>query len=150
MQLKQIMSSPVVTIRDGETLFAATSLMLDKGIGSLPVMSEQGHLLGMITKSDFVAREKSFPFSRDRAPQLLGHWLKADAEAIYEMAKNEPVTTVMHKNPIYMAEDDLVKTFLEKIISNDITHAPILRDGELVGIVAQMDLLKIMTGAVRS
>ncbi len=109
-------------------MLAAATIMLQKGIGCEPVAYDLGCVIGLVTKSDFVAREKSLPFSTVHAPQLLGHWLKAGAETIYEVARAVPDRQIMQKNPICLTEADFVMTFREKIISDGITHAPLLRD----------------------
>jgi acetoin utilization protein AcuB len=51
LQLKQIMSTPVFTTTPDCPLEEAARLMLDKGIGSLPVM-ENNRLVGIITDTD--------------------------------------------------------------------------------------------------
>jgi CBS domain-containing protein len=144
MKLKEIMSEPVTTITKDTSLGEAAKIMLEQRIGCLPVIDE-GVLTGIITKTDFIAKDKAIPFSTVRAPELFGYWLSEGAEKIYENVSSMRVTEVMTHNPITFLEDDLVKTYLEKIISNNITHAPILRDGSIVGIVARHDLLKMLT-----
>ncbi|CAN5379093.1 hypothetical protein BH10ACI3_BH10ACI3_16910 [soil metagenome] len=144
MKVKEIMSAPVITISDDETVLAAATIMLRRGIGCVPVVNDLGAVIGLVTKSDFVAREESLPFSTVYAPQLLGHWLKAGVETIYEIARTVPVKQIMRKDPTCLTEDDSVRTFLEKIIRDGITHAPVLRDNVLIGIIAQHDLLKMV------
>lgn len=144
MKLKEIMSTPVITIGNDANVLAVATIMLHNGIGCVPVVNDLDDLVGLVTKTDFVAHEKALPFSNFSAPQLLGHWLKAESETIYELARTTPVSEIMRKSPICLSEDDLVVTFLEKIISDGITHAPVLRDNVLIGIVAQQDLLKMV------
>lgn len=48
----KIMSHDVLTIRPDDTMSAAAKLMLDHKVSGLPVIDENGKLLGMITESD--------------------------------------------------------------------------------------------------
>jgi CBS domain-containing protein len=144
MKIQAIMSSPVITVSADAKLHEAAAVMLENGIGCLPVLDGQGGLLGLITKRTFIAREEGMAFSTIRAPRLFGHWLKEGVESIYELAREISVRDVAIRAPVTLLEDDLVKTFLERVLTNGITHAPILRDRVLVGIVSQQDLLKIM------
>lgn len=138
------MSSPVITVGEDVNLSDVATIMLQKDIGCLPVVDAEGRLIGLVTTSDFIAREKGVPFSTIRAPQLFGRWLKEGAETLYELAGTTPVKEIMTRRPVALSEDDLVKTFLERIVSHRISHAPIMRGDELVGIVSKHDLLKLI------
>jgi len=48
-----VMSAPVISVGPAETLAAATQLMVDRGIGALPVVDE-GRVVGILTQSDVV------------------------------------------------------------------------------------------------
>lgn len=59
--------------------------MLDRNVGGLPVVGDRGDLSGIVTESDFVAREKGIPFSVYRVPQMFGRWMPHEhVERIYE------------------------------------------------------------------
>jgi CBS domain-containing protein len=147
MKLKEIMSHPVQTVSEDATLARVARLMLDKGIGAVPVVDGDGKLVGLITHSDFVSKEKAVPFSRYHVPTLLGQFsLKDDMEEAYEKAKSIPARDIMKAGPLTLTGDDTVRTFLESISKYNLTHIPILEEGELVGIVARQDLLKMIAG----
>jgi CBS domain-containing protein len=55
VSVKAIMVHPVVTVSPDTTVDAAIDLMLQKGIGCLPVV-ENGQLVGVITKTDLLRR----------------------------------------------------------------------------------------------
>lgn len=144
MLVKEIMTAPVRTVSEDTVLSDVARLMLESGIGCVPVLDTSGNLSGLITKSDFIAEEKSIPFSTVHLPQLFGTWLREGAEKIYRAVRTMQAREVMTNSPITLKENDLVKTFLEKIISHNISHAPVMRGSEMVGIVARHDLLKMM------
>jgi acetoin utilization protein AcuB len=50
-----VMSTPVITIEADEPLESATRLMLDRKIGSLPVL-DHGRLVGILTETDVLRR----------------------------------------------------------------------------------------------
>ena len=49
-----VMRAPVISVGPAETLKAAMQLMVDRGIGALPVV-EDGRVVGILTQSDVVA-----------------------------------------------------------------------------------------------
>jgi CBS domain-containing protein len=51
--VREVMSSPVVTVRPDDELATAAGLMLEKKVGSLPVVDD-GRVVGMITETDLL------------------------------------------------------------------------------------------------
>ncbi|MEQ1603407.1 MAG: CBS domain-containing protein [Pyrinomonadaceae bacterium] len=144
MKVKEIMSQPVITVTADTTLEAVAGVMLRHNIGCVPVMDDDAKLVGIITHSDFIAKKKGIPFSRVRLPMLLGYGLREGTETIYDAAKSLTAGEIMTPNPVVLTEDDLVKTFLEKMLNDRVTHVPIVRGDSVIGVVARHDLLKMI------
>ena len=139
------MSHPVITVRENDSLETAARLMLDKKIGCVPVVDEQGKTRGIVTESNFTAKSKGIPFSTFRAPQLLGHWLSgAGVERIYNAARKTPVKEIMTAPVVSVGEGDSVNKVVELMLKHDINRVPVLRDGIPIGIVARHDLLRLL------
>ena len=60
MQARDIMSSPVATVRSETTVKDAAILLASNGFTALPVLDSNGGLVGIITEADVV---------RDRFPR---------------------------------------------------------------------------------
>lgn len=144
MKLRAIMSQPVITVKQDTTLDIVASLMLENGYGCVPVIEDDGAIVGIITLGEFVSKEKTLPFSRFSFQTLFGHSLKEGMETIYEVARKMTARDIMKECRVVLTEEDTVKTFLEQIAEHGITHVPIVRNGLLVGIVARQDLLKMV------
>lgn len=56
MPVSEIMIRKVVTVKQDATAEAALSLAQEHGVGSLPVLDDKGHLVGIATTNDFVYR----------------------------------------------------------------------------------------------
>ena len=56
MQLKEIMTEPVVRIHPEETIAVAARMLEHNNIGALPVCRSDGRLCGMLTDRDIVIR----------------------------------------------------------------------------------------------
>ena len=63
MIVREIIISPVIAVRENCPLEDAAKLMLDGDSGCLPVVNENSELTGIVTDSDFVAKEKELPLS---------------------------------------------------------------------------------------
>ena len=144
MKVKNIMTQPVITTTEQTSLQEVARIMLENGIGGIPVINSGGDLIGIVTESDFTATERCLPFSMFRAPQLFGSWLGSDAEELYARARRIPVSEVMNPNVITVTEDDSIEKVLELILEHDINRVPVIRDQKPVGVVARRDLLRLM------
>lgn len=149
MNIKEIMAQPVITVREETTLEQTARTMLDNNIGCVPVVDAEGNLTGIITESDFAAKEKYIPFSTFSAPKVLGHWLPVDGiEGIYEAARNHSAKEIMTRSVVTVVENDVLEEAVELMLEKNINRIPVVRDGKPVGIIARRDLLRLLTGKI--
>jgi len=52
LTIKEIMTSPVMTICEDDSVNRAANMMLDNKFGGVPVVNSVGRLVGMVTESD--------------------------------------------------------------------------------------------------
>jgi CBS domain-containing protein len=148
MKVKEIMVQPVLVVREDTTLAEIARIMLERCIGGLPVVNDRGELRGIVTESDFAAKERGVPFSTFRAPQLFGQWMgKEGTERLYAAARTMTAREIMRERVITVSEEDTLETVLERMLRHDINRVPVVRDGIPVGIVTRHDLLKLMLKA---
>ncbi len=145
MKVKQMMSHPAVVVAEDATLEEVARTMLDHHIGCVPVVDRQGKIVGIITESDFAAKEKGLPFSTFRAPQLLGQWIGSDSvERIYEAARRMKASEIMRTQIVTVTEEASMNEAVEIMFRHDINRIPVVRDGAPVGIVSRHDLLRMI------
>ena len=61
IKAKDIMTSdPVVVIQDWD-ISKATTIMIEKGFNGLPVVDDDGRLVGIICQSDIIVQQKKLP-----------------------------------------------------------------------------------------
>ena len=53
-QVKDLMTTDVITAKDNHTLFEIINMMSNEKISRMPVVNQKNELIGMITKSDIV------------------------------------------------------------------------------------------------
>ncbi len=145
MRAKEIMSSPVVTIGQDQTLEEAAQLMLDEEIGCLPVVDGEGRLVGILTEEDFMAHEQSVPWSFFRAPKLFDQWLdQHHIEAAYARARSLPVRENMSQPVQSVAPGDPVSKVIDLMLSFNVSHVPVVEDQRPVGMVSRRDMLRMV------
>lgn len=145
MKIKELMTSPVITIDEESTLRQAASKMIRKKIGCLPVVNDKDEIIGILSESDFIAKSHSIPFSRYDAPQLFGTWLSKDEiKRMYEEASKIRIGDVMTKNVITVSEEDTVEHLVNLLIRHGFYRFPVVRGKIAVGMVSKRDFLKLI------
>ena len=145
MKVKDLMVEPVIVVRERASLEEVACTMLEHGIGCLPVVDERGEISGIITESDFMAKEKGIPFSTFCAPQLFGRWVDEESiERIYTAARKMTAQEIMRRKVVTVTEGDSVAAVLDRMLRHNITRIPVVRNQTPVGMVARHDLLKLM------
>jgi CBS domain-containing protein len=125
MQVRNVLqekSRKLVTIRPDETVRAAISLFVAHNIGSLPVVDEAGHLIGIFTERDVLFK------------------VHADPERFADRSMSE----VMTPEPITCTPDDIVHDVMGTVSQYQIGQLPVVRDGKLVGVVSVGDLIRAL------
>jgi CBS domain-containing protein len=145
MLVKEIMVSPVITVKEDDTLEAVARILIKNRISCVPVIDDNNKIIGIITESEFVAENSTFPFSRVHAPKLFGKWmLKQDIEEMYKSARSMKASEIMNQNPVCTEEEQTVAELLDIMIKHDAYRIPVLKDNSPVGIVTRHDLLKLI------
>ncbi|OPX03627.1 acetoin utilization AcuB family protein [Geobacillus proteiniphilus] len=125
MLVEQVMKAPVVTVRAANTIAEALQLLHHHRIRHLPVVDEEGRLVGLVTSQDL--REASPSIFR-----LSEQW--EDLE--------KPVGDVMKTDVIVGHPLDFVEEVAALFYEHRIGCLPIVNHGKLVGIITQTDLLR--------
>jgi len=139
------MTHPVRTVREDCTLEDAARTMLAHNIGCLPVTNSEGNLAGIVTESDFSAKERGIPLSLYRFPQVFGEWLpKQGVEKMYAAARSRRVSEFMSRAVACVDVADDIEAVITKMQKTGFHRLPVVADGLLAGIIARHDLLRLM------
>jgi len=143
MKAMDVMTRDVVTVTPDDAVADAIKLLAEHDVSALPVVDDEGSVVGIISEADLVHRdeigtEKHRPW-----------WLEAVTPASTladEFAKSHGrrVAEIMSSHVVSASEDTPlgeVATLLEK---HRIKRVPILRDGKLVGIVSRSNLIQAL------
>ena len=132
MQARQIMTSPVVTVRAEASIRDVAVLLLEHRITAAPVVDADGELIGMISEGDLVVDR----FGHDPRSQLR----PVEDEPPGPQTVAEAMTrTVIALGPSADAAD-LAQTMLE----SDVRSIPIVEGPTVTGIVSRRDLLRAL------
>ena len=122
MVVKDVMSSPVVTLDEGATSNKVANLMDENKLGCLIVTNETGKPVGIITERDLVIR-------------VLAKNLKPDAVKAREIMTS-PLVTIEPEATISEAARRMSRLNIRRL--------GVIYKGNLVGVVSSKDILGVM------
>ena len=144
MQVKEIMTSEVVTVSIDESVEQCAKLLQEYNISGLPVLDAAGKVAGMITEGDLIRRA-----SRIKAPgylEILGGliYLGSPKKFVDELqrAMSLEAGQLMSKNLISVNPEDTVEKAATLMVEKNVSRLPVIDDQEkLVGIVSRRDIM---------
>ena len=118
MKVKDIMTSPAISISPGESVSVAARTLTQYNIGALPVCGQDGKLCGMVTDRDLVIR----CLAADRSPEKTS------------------VREIMTGGITSVQPDMEVGVAAHLMGRQQIRRLPVTKNGKLCGIVSLGDL----------
>jgi len=129
-----VMSKPVITINEKESIARARWLMLKSGISRLPVIDSVNRVIGVITLSDIVERLYMIRLSRRKGFE----WIQSE-----ESFLAAPVSDFMTSPPITIPNNVDIAEATIILLDNRISGAPVVSSNDVAeGIVSGIDILK--------
>jgi len=140
MQVRDMMTTNVISVGADEPIVKAASLMLQNRISGLPVVDKEGELVGMVTEGDFLRRGELG--TQRRRPKWLEFILGPGKLAEeYVRTSGRKVEDVMTPNPLTIRDDDTLEAVVEMMERHHIKRLPVTRGGRMVGIISRANLM---------
>ena len=148
MNAADIMTPRVVSVVPDASILEAMQLMLANRISGLPVITENGKLVGIVTEGDFLRRaETGTQHRRSRWLELFMGAGKLAQE--YVQTHGRKVSDVMTPDPVTASEDTPLDVVVRLLEERRIKRLPVVRSGVVVGIVSRANLLHALASLAR-
>ncbi len=119
--VSEIMSFPVNSVNKDTTIYEVANILKDKNIGAVIVVDENNKPIGIITERDIIKK-------------VVAKNLKP---------KDVKVEEVMRKKVITIEYNKPIKEAAELMAKYNIKRLPVVKDGSVIGIVTQSDIVRI-------
>jgi CBS domain-containing protein len=138
MNVRDVMTMEVATVRPTDSLKEVARLLAQRNISGAPVVDAEGAVLGVVSEGDILVKERgpaepTRTFLRFRRPSEPGRRAKSAATTAAE-AMTTPAVVIGPERPVTAA----AKLMLER----GVNRLPVVTDGRLVGIVTRADLVR--------
>jgi CBS domain-containing protein len=141
---KDIMTSDVITVTKDQTVNQVIEILMDKNISGLPVVDENGNVIGIVTEGDLIYRSKKLEIPRYFT--ILDSYIFLDntkkmEEQIRKMVGYR-VEDIMTKNVVVVDSEETVEEIATIMTKKNVNRVPVIKDGMLVGIVTRRDIIR--------
>jgi CBS domain-containing protein len=138
-----VMTSSVITVRPDTPVHDIAKLLCERHISGVPVIGEDDRLLGIVSKGDLIGhsrvageRRRSWWHTFLNDPAVLAQH--------YAMSHGRTAADVMTRDVITVLETTSVADTARILEQHRIKRVPVVRDGNLVGIVTRSNLLQVL------
>jgi CBS domain-containing protein len=141
MKAKDVMTPHVISVQSDNTVGEVAERLMKHGISAVPVV-DGDRMVGIVSEGDLIRRAEIGTAERRRS-----WWLRifTGTETLateYVKSHARRVRDIMTKNVISVSEETSLSEIAALLEKNHIKRVPVLRGGQLVGIVSRANLIR--------
>ncbi len=142
MLVRHVMTHDVVTATPGTSVGELVKLMLAHDISGVPIVDDDGRVLGVVSEADLVART-GFSAPRHRLLSLFDEVVSSYHNRWRQKAEGLRADEIMTVPAFTADRDETLRDVAARMVTMAIKRLPVVdEDGRLVGIISQRDLLR--------
>jgi CBS-domain-containing membrane protein len=146
MQADQIMTSKVHTVRRDTSITDVAALMTAHRISGLPVVGDDGGMIGIISQTDLLHRAETG--TEKKRKWWISAFIDADMRARdFIKAHGHTVGDAMSRFVISVPHDASLAQVADILDANNLKRVPVLKDGKLIGIITRGDIVRAFVDA---
>jgi CBS domain-containing protein len=140
MRAAEVMRTSFATVKPGTPVIQAAQLLLETDQRGLPVVDDNGELVGIISEGDLLHRDELGV----RPPA--GNWLEEllgieEGGPARERMRALRVGVIMTPDPVCVDEDAAVDDVVRSMDACNIGQIPVVSAGKVVGIISRVELI---------
>lgn len=135
MLIRDLMTTPAITVTPQTPIGTALRLMDERKITSLPVIDKHGGLAGIVSEADLVQDGALFD---DRVPIA--------AVRVSSSTPPQRVGEVMTHLVVTVQTDDELETAIDLMRTTMMKSLPVIEDGKVAGMISRSDVIHLLAG----
>jgi CBS domain-containing protein len=145
-----VMTTNVITVDQNKSVQEVATLLSERSISGVPVVDSQNRLVGIVTEGDLLHRVET---GTERRPRRRRSWWLDTFGPDEELARNyvkahgRTVKDVMTSDVISVSDTAELADIATLLETKRIKRVPVVRGGELVGIVSRANLVRALAAA---
>lgn len=148
MKAKDLMTSPAITVKADAPIREVASTMRINRISGVPVVDEDGGLLGIVNELHLIARNA--PIVGPRYISLLSGLIPVDLKQyrLYREQLRQVLAAtageLMSDKVKFVTPDAELETIVEMMERPEIIQLPVVEEGRVIGVVTRTDLVRLI------
>lgn len=144
LKVREIMQTEVVTVRPEATVGELADILAKNKISGVPVVDDQGGVLGMVSEADIILQDADlhFPYYIQFLESVIYLQSVRKFEERFRKAFGSKVTEVMSEEVVAISPDASVREAATIMADRNINRLPVTEGGRLVGIVTRGDIVR--------
>lgn len=146
LKAKDIMTRDVITVTEDTPVSEIAKILLEKRINGLPVLNDQGELVGIVSNSDLIDQTKRLHiptvialFDAVIYLERVRHFKKELEKMAGSTAKD-----IYSKNPVTIIPETNVEDIATIMAEKHVHTLPVMEGRKMVGIVGKIDIIRTM------
>lgn len=141
-----IMTTEIHSVHPDTEIKALAKMFVEYNVNAMPVVGDDGVLVGMVTQTDLVEQDKPL-----HIPTVISlfDWVlylespKKFSEEVRKVTARK-VGEICSKEVVTCTTETPVATVASLMVDNKAHLVPVIADGRMVGVVARLDIIRSM------
>jgi len=149
LKAKDLMTRDVITVTPETEVTEIARLLLEKRFNGVPVVNQNGDLVGMICQSDLIAEQKKLPLPSvfTILDAFIPIYLPGKAEKEVQKIAAMKASQAMTSDPVTVDPEAGIDEIASIMVNKSIYTIPVLEGGKLVGIIGKEDILRTLVSS---
>ncbi|MDD3310803.1 CBS domain-containing protein [Pseudodesulfovibrio sp.] len=130
LKVKDLMSSPVFSLRENDSLLSARSLMDLQRIRHIPIVTAENAFIGLITHRDILSA-------------TISKLAELDPETQKEIDSGIPIREIMRTDIRSVSPESSLRDAAQILLNHKYGCLPVVQEGALTGILTEADFLRL-------
>ena len=126
LSAQNIMTKEVLVVHPATPLLQAMEILVEKQISGLPVVDDEGNIVGVISEKDFLQLLMSDMIT---SKEIVGDYMSADVQ-------------------FFTPQDSVIK-ICEFFMNMNVRRVPIVENGKVVGVISRRDIINLILKSVK-
>ncbi len=149
LKAKDLMTRDVITVTPETEVTEIARLLLEKRFNGVPVVNQNGDLVGMICQSDLIAEQKKLPLPSvfTILDAFIPIYLPGKAEKEIQKIAAMKASQAMTPDPVTVDPEACLDEISSIMVNKSIYTIPVLEGGKLVGVIGKEDILRTLVSS---
>jgi CBS domain-containing protein len=144
LKVREIMTAPVITVKPDTTVRELADILAKSKISGVPVIDEQGGVLGMVSEADVIVQDADlhFPYYIQFLEGVIYLQSVHKFEERFRKIFGSKVSEIMSTDVVSASPEETVREVATLMADRNVNRLPVTENGRLVGIVTRGDIVR--------